>query len=145
MKGFRVELTNQESDFKSGKVNWSTVLHFGTGKKAKQQVIRSDVAVSKLSKIKLLINLDKAIRGECAELSVSAVRLQERYTKNDESDGPGPEKMLKLLKEVIEKNVVKNSERGIDASDWIKVERELPLEIAAGVLACSLLVKAIRQ
>lgn len=145
IKGFRVELSNKDSDFKNNDFRWECILHQGTGKNAfKCQVIQK-VPEQLLKRFKQFCKFKKDVL-KVFKKRIKASNLQQEYCINE---GIGPMAYLNSMKELINKHFPEEMyiDESIDNSKrFIDIDRDsIPLRIVAGLYICNHFVKNIKN
>jgi len=141
IRGFRVELTNLDSDFRRNRFKWSCILHQGSGKDA----LKCDSKECKLNKIiKELPRSDefqKAVYKIFKESRLTHHQLQEAYVQNGNSRIPGPEFRLNNMKKLVDTYFVDDNLM-IENKRLVNIERKVvPVRILAGLYVCNYFVK----
>lgn len=144
IRGFRVELTNKESDFENGDIRWSCVLHQGSGKNAlKCKPVECDID-NMYKEIPGFEAFKEDVHEKFSELDMEHTHLQEAYVAKCESEYITPEHALEIMKEIIDQHFP-NDEAFVDNSDGkIAINRKLvPIRAVAGMYACNYFVECL--
>lgn len=142
--GFRVELTNEQSDFKNGKIKWSCVLHHGTGSSAKKCHIEKDID-------DMMTTSDnfKSFKKDLDDISnriPDAKRFQELYCRIVEDNKMlEPSEALNSIKNMIDKHYPEDdfqSHKTYNFYGKIRIGKTtIPTRIMAAVYACQNVAK----
>ncbi|MDG6245053.1 MAG: DNA cytosine methyltransferase [Methanolobus sp.] len=144
IKGFRVELSNKDSDFKNEDIKWSCILHQGSGKKA-LMCRPDDCELEDISqKISGFEKFKEDVDEVFGELDMDHTHLQEAYVARCESEYITPERALEIMKELVDRHFPED-DAFIDNSDRkIAIDRDLvPTRVIAGMYACDYFVKCL--
>ncbi len=148
IRSFRVELTNKTSDFNNNRIEWKSIVHYGSGKNARFVELNQDEIKKMLSKKNRFDEFDEEIKSRFSSFNLSAQELQRQYVLNGAAKSWTPESVLDLMRELIEKHYPKEKygdefiENGFKSAD-IK-RREIPALILVGTYACNHFVKLIK-
>jgi DNA (cytosine-5)-methyltransferase 1 len=144
IRGFRVELTNKESDFESGNIKWSCILHQGSGKKALKCKPEDCDIDSVYNDIPGFADFKEDVHEKFSELDMEHTHLQEAYVAKCESEYITPEHALEMMKEIIDRHYPEDV-AFVDNSDGkIAIDRKLvPIRAVAGMYACSYFVECL--
>ncbi len=144
IKGFRVELTNEDSDFKKGIIKWSCILHRGVGKNTdKCYSDECDIATI-VKDIPNFNKFKKDIKSNFGSINISHLRLHDSHIYVN-SKSISPHGVLDLMRKIIDKHFVDESNYISNNSKQINIDRELiPTKIIAGLYICDYFVKRLR-
>ena len=144
IKGFRVELTNKDSDFENENIKWCCILHQGTGKNA--LMCRPDECNlgNIVQDIKGFEMFKKDVHKEFGVLDMDHTHLQEAYVARCESEYITPEHVLMKMKELVDKHFPDDNAFVYNPSRMIAIDRDkVPIRIIAGMYACNYFVECL--
>jgi DNA (cytosine-5)-methyltransferase 1 len=147
--GFRVELTNRNSDFERQKFLWDCVLHHGSGKSAK-------MSMPSLKDVEKILHSWGGLAGDVErrkfeefQKSISAIKSRvpnpETYQKINcniifDKGMFGPMNTLEKIKKAVDENYPHQKFDGVmldNSKDSLKIGRDrVPLRIAMAFFAC---------
>lgn len=146
IRGFRVELSNVDSDFRRGDVVWSCILHQGSGKNALK--CRSDACDINgfLKKIPHAREFKKDVQHEFKKMSMTHSDLQKAYISMCESSSLTPYNVLEVIKGIVDRHFPSNDAVVDNSNRMIKIDRDqIPERIVAGLYACDYFVGCLER
>ena len=143
IRSFRVDLTNIKSNFKEKKIKWSCIVHQGSGKNA-TKCNASDCNIEELvKKIPNINEFKNDVKKAFGSIQISHLQLHNSYIYV-RSESLSPDKVLEIIRDLIEKHYKNNDSLISNEKRFIKIERDLvPLKIAVGLYACDFFVKQL--
>ncbi|KXS42075.1 MAG: DNA (cytosine-5-)-methyltransferase [Methanolobus sp. T82-4] len=144
IKGFRVELSNKNSDFHNEQIKWSCILHQGSGKNA--LMCRPDECNlgSIVQQIKGFDIFKKDVHEEFGVLDMDHSHLQEAYIARCESEYITPEHVLIKMKELVDRHFPIDDAFVDNSARMIAIDRDkVPIRIIAGMYACNYFVECL--
>jgi len=144
VKGFRVELDNQDSDFAKGKVVWKARLHYGAGMGAKAFIIDSKRIAKGFNGDGQFKRYRAELSSEMSKITDDPKKLQEIYCRLNDS-GPGPEEFLHDVRELIDRNYPEETFVE-NRKGMLPVPRDIiPQRVLAALYACQLLSERFKR
>lgn len=140
IKGFRIELTNKDSDFSKNNVKWNCYLHTGAGKNYKSYMIDNKVVEKVLKQHIDLESLKEKINKRFPHI-INAKKLQESYCNFGVGYDLEPQKMLNTIKEII--NPKLTDVKYIDITEFDIEKSVAPLQVIEGLFICNYLLQRI--
>lgn len=143
INGFRVELSNKESDFTNRRIIWKAILHHGSGKKYRKETeVSQEILERIICDVPKFTEFKRYLKQKFNRRSLSSIELQTNYIENNKDSNPM--KILEEIKESLDryfpdiKEVFNNKERAI------KIEKDtIPMKILLGLYACNLFVNQL--
>ncbi len=152
VNGFRVDLSNRESDFENEKVIWTCILHTSTGKAAKWCTIDQEHLRGMF--MSRFINgfeqfEDDVIKSFKGKLP-GAGMFQKIYCRRSKSNKLGPEEALELMKQLVDKHYPSEKFDGKTLGSsgpalGIMNKDDIPIRILAGVYACNYVAEQVNK
>jgi len=147
IRGFRVELHNQDSNFDDNDFQWSVMLHQGSGKKALKCECESDNIEDMLKEVDGFEEFKKEIHSKFNGKTPDAKSLQETFCNLSEQNIIGPDEILYKVKDLVDRHFPKSN----CSNNWLKnderiigIDRdEIPLRILAGHFALNQIIDRI--
>ena len=145
IRSFRVELDNQDSDFKKEKVVWKAILHYGSGKGAK----KSEISNKKLEKMMMLVPDFDRFKDDVMKAFVgtmpSSKDFQLSYRRLADGDMIGPVKALGMVKELVDSHYPEDAYSGkeVHGQNIIEGRKAVPLRVMASLFAVNVLSSAV--
>jgi len=102
IKSMRAELTNKDSDFDNGDIQWTCYMHRGGGKSAKKTKVPADLMKDLLIEFGGFEEFDKRLDEFFIGRVPDAQTFQEIYRRLYENEMMGPDEALEGIKEIID-------------------------------------------
>ncbi|SFM49365.1 DNA cytosine methyltransferase [Methanolobus profundi] len=144
IRGFRVELSNKDSDFEKGNIKWSCILHQGSGKNA--LMCRPDECdlTEIVDQIPGFDEFKEDVHERFSEFDMDHTHLQEAYVARCESEYISPEQALHIMKELVDKHFPDEDAFVNNSNGTIAIERDrVPVRVIAGMYACDYFVECL--
>lgn len=144
IKGFRVELSNKDSDFDDGKIKWSCILHQGSGKNA-LMCRPDDCNLGNITqKIQGFENFKDDVHESFEGLDMDHTHLQEAYIARCESEYITPEQILEKIKKLVDTHFPDDNAFVKNPKRMIAIDRnKVPIKVIAGMYACNYFVECL--
>ena len=144
VNGFRVDLSNRESNFEEEKVVWSCIFHTSTGKAAKWQIVdQGHLRGMFLSRfVDGFDEFEKDMVRTFNNKLPNASTFQKIYCRRSRSKKLGPEEALVIMRELVDKHFPeeKYEKKTLGSAGpplGIKNKNDIPIRILAGVYLCN--------
>ncbi|MCD4821727.1 MAG: DNA cytosine methyltransferase [Methanococcoides sp.] len=145
IRGFRVELTNKNSDFKSGNIKWSCVLHQGSGKNATMCSPEECDLIGLVSEVPKFDDLINDVKSTFDEIDTTSMDLQKAYVSSCQTEDITPEMALQKMRDIIDAHFPDENAMVDNSGGNVAINREkVPLRIVAGLYACDHFVKQLK-
>lgn len=144
IRGFRVELSNKDSNFKNGEIKWSCILHQGSGKNA--LMCRPDECdIGGIAKeIPGFEEFKVEVHEIFGEFDMDHTHLQEAYVARCESEYISPERALEIMKELVDRHYPDENDFVDNSDRKIAIDRpQVPVRVIAGMYACNYFVECL--
>lgn len=143
IKGFRVDLTNFDSDFKNKKIKWSCILHRGAGKNT-DKCYSSECNIEEIIKrIPNFINFINEVEEVFKIIKITHEQLQNSFIYVN-SESLSPDKALNLMRKTIDNHFEDDDILIENNKQYIKIDREyIPLRIIAGLYVCDYFIRKL--
>ncbi|WP_094227158.1 DNA cytosine methyltransferase [Methanolobus psychrotolerans] len=144
IRGFRVELSNKDSDFDKGEIKWSCVLHQGSGKSALMCRPEECDVGSIVKEIQGFEKFKEDVHEEFGVLDMNHMHLQEAYIARCESEYITPERALQKMKELVDMHFPNDDVFANNSGKMIAIDRDkVPVRVIAGMYACNYFVECL--
>ncbi len=144
IKGFRVELSNKDSDFDKGEIKWSCILHQGSGKDALMCRPSECNLSSIIQDIEGFEKFKEDTHEEFGVLDMDHSHLQEAYVARCESEYITPEQALIKIKELVDRHFPSDDVFVDNSTRMIAIDRDkVPIRVIAGMYACNYFVECL--
>jgi len=157
---FRVEISNENSDFDEDEVLWETMLHKGQGAGSAKMTIPTKSGIEELKENEISAPVDnpspsldwnefeKEVKERYDDRVPNPQRFQEVYVNRGEGKELGPEEFIEDVRDLIDEHFPKNSYENVylindDALD-IDVDK-IPVRMVAGLIACKYITDKVTE
>ena len=143
IKGFRVDLTNIDSDFKNGHIKWSCILHRGAGKDTAKCYSNECNLEGIIKEIPNFISFKNDVLEAFKDIDISHKQLHDSFIYVN-SKLLSPDKALLIMRKIIDKHFKNDEEMINNKKQLINIDRELiPVKIVAGLYICDYFISRL--
>jgi DNA (cytosine-5)-methyltransferase 1 len=146
ISNMRAELTNKDSDFKSGTVSWRCKLYAGSGEGTKIIEVDNASVEKLLSQANGFDSFKTNLAARLSGFKHTPASLQEAYVLDDRERGPGA--VLDAIRTIVDNHypAQEYDEVGIDNDGSIPIpKKKVPIRVLASLYACNSLVESLRR
>ncbi|WP_406660238.1 DNA cytosine methyltransferase [Methanolobus sp. ZRKC3] len=144
IKGFRVELSNKDSNFEKEDIKWSCILHQGSGKGA--LMCRPDDCNlgNIIQEIRDFRDFKDEVHDNFEEFDMDHTHLQEAYVARCESEYITPERVLEKIRELVDRHFPDDDVFFDNSGRMIAIDRnKVPIRVIAGMYACQYFIECL--
>jgi len=147
IKGMRVQLSNQESDFSKNKINWTSKIHYGPAKTHSHQQIENERIEKAFNSHENFPSFKSDIERTFSSLPGRS-EFQKIYAERDKT-GMSPERALDTIKEKVDKHFPEEEFKDLSVTNsnalLENTDSDIPVRVLAAFFACNFLVSQLKQ
>ena len=147
IKGMRVQLSNQESDFSKNKINWTSKIHYGPAKTHSHQQIENERIEKAFNSHENFPSFKSDIERTFSSLPGRS-EFQKIYAERDKN-GMSPERALDTIKEKVDEHFPEEEFKDLSVTNsnalLENTDSDIPVRVLAAFFACNFLVSQLKQ